>query len=195
MKRRYQIAVIGDSNIAETSNKAQLAKKLGNALIDNGYRIVTGGLGGIMRAVADGAKSSKKYQDGDVISILPGFNPDEFFNNGDIRLATGLDLARNIIIANSDAVIAIGGGAGTLSEMAYAWALKRLIIAYKTDGWSGKLAGKRIDRRTRYSDIKDDRIYGVKSESEVIRLLQSKISSYNKHHRGIAVRKEKGKRG
>ena len=176
--KKYSIAVIGDAFVDLNSEKYELARKLGKALIDNEYRVVCGGLGGIMKAVSCGAYESEKKEAGDIIGILPGFGK-EFSNEYiDISIPTGLDVIRNTIIANSDAVIAIGGGAGTLSEMAFAWTFHRLIIAYRVDGWSGKLAGLKIDGRVRYPEIKDDRVYSVDNEIEVIHLLSNLLPKY-----------------
>ncbi len=182
--RRWNIAVIGDANTSLNDERYELAIKLGKALIDNNYRIISGGLGGIMKAVSSGARESEKYNEGDIIGILPGFNPEEANSNVDIAIATGLNYGRNAIIANSDAIIAIGGGAGTLSEIAYAWEMKRLIIAYRVTGWSGKLADTIIDQRARYPDIPDDKVFGVSSENEVIQLLKQ-LDRYTKRSKGI----------
>ena len=58
----------------------------------------------------------------------------------DILIPTGIDLARDIIVANSEVVIALGGGSGTLNEVSAAWKTGRLIIAYENvEGWSAKL--------------------------------------------------------
>jgi len=188
MNRRPLIAVIGDASVKEDPEKYNLAEQLGYALVSNGYRVACGGLGGIMKAVCQGARRSKEYKEGDTIGILPGHNPDEANEYVDIVIATGLDHARNIIIANSDAVIAIGGGSGTLSEISIAWALDRLILAYEVDGWSGKIAGQRIDHRIRYQDIPDDKVYGIKSEKEVIVLLETILPKYNRRHTRIVRR-------
>ncbi|MBP5475701.1 MAG: acyl-CoA synthetase, partial [Methanomicrobium sp.] len=96
-----------------------------------------------------------------------------------------LDMARHTIIVNSDAVVAIGGGAGTLSEIAFAWQLYRLIIGYRIGGWSGKLADTRIDWRVRYPDIPDDRVYGVDSVDEVTEHLNRLLPLYNIRHKSI----------
>jgi predicted Rossmann-fold nucleotide-binding protein len=74
-----------------------------------------------------------------------------------------LDQARNLIVAISDAIVAIGGGGGTLSEIAYAWSLKRLIIAFDLPGWSGLLADKIIDKRIRYPEITEDIIFRLQT--------------------------------
>src|SRR5271157_2986637 len=135
--RRPAIGVIGDAHL--DSEKTGLAVALGEKLVNSGYRIVTGGHGDLARAIAKGARLSIQYHEGDLITILPGYDPSVAEDYSDIIIATGIDHARNLVIANSDAVIALGGGAGTLSEIAFAWALKRLILAYKVNGWSGKL--------------------------------------------------------
>ncbi len=188
MKRRPLIAVCGDTKLDKTDKKYRLAEKLGQKLIDSGYRIITGGLGGIMEAASSGAKKSETYKEGDIVGILPGADPSESNEYTDIVIATDLDYGRNLIISNSDAVIAIGGGAGTLSEIAMGWAMKRLIIAYEVDGWSGKLANSRIDPRIRYENIEDDKVYGVKSEDEVIEILSRLLPLYNKRHHGARRR-------
>jgi uncharacterized protein (TIGR00725 family) len=190
MKEQKSIAVIGDANLRENSQKYFLAEKIGRSLIDNGYRVVTGGLGGVMEAASKGARSSTRYKHGDIVGIIPGNDPAEANAYVDICIPTGLDLARNLIVANADAVIAIGGGAGTLAEMANAWALNRLIIAYRVEGWSGKLVDQRIDSRVRYPDIPEDRVYGVISDMEVIECLRI-LPRYNKRHKLVKRRDPK----
>lgn len=157
-------------------------------MIDEDFRIVTGGLGDLPLAIAKGARSSKYYHDGSLVAILPSNDPSDAESYADIVIATGLDHARNLIVANSDAVIAIGGGSGTLSEIAFAWALKRLIIAFKVQGWSGKLAGTRIDERIRYPEIENDQIYEAKSAEEAVRKLKKLLPKYFARHSRILVR-------
>lgn len=182
------IAVIGDAHLDRRGKKYALAVAIGKGLIDNGYRIVTGGLGDLPKALANGARASRKNQDGSLIAILPSYDPTSAESIADIVIATGIDHARNLIVANSDAVIAIGGGAGTLSEIAFAWALKRLIIALKVPGWSGKIAESRIDERIRYPGIKDDRVYGAKSAGEAIAELNALLPKYTLRHSRIKIR-------
>ena len=183
--RKKIIAVIGDAGIKHNHKKYLIAEKLGKALIDNGYRVMNGGLRGIMEAVSKGAKTSDNYNEGDIIGILPTANNEDANEFIDIAIPTSLDIARNIIVCNADAVVAIGGGAGTLTEMAIAWQLKKLIIAYQVEGWSGNLANKRIDHRIRYDNINNDMVYGVKSETEVIKILEDMLPKYNSTHYGI----------
>lgn len=187
MKEQKIIAVIGDANLQENSEKYILAEKLGRSLIDYGFRLITGGLGGVMEAASKGARSSADHKPGDILGILPGNDPSEANPYVDIGIPTGLDLARNVIVANADAVIAIGGGAGTLAEIANAWALGRLIIAYRVEGWSGKLADQKIDSRDRYPNVPDDRIYGVSSDQEAINCLEF-LPLYNKRYKQVKRR-------
>ena len=185
---KYIISVIGDTHMELGSAKCIIAEELGEKLTDAHYRIMTGGLGDLPKALAIGARKSPNYSDGTLISILPGFDPAVAQEYADITIATGLDQARNLIIANSDAIIAVGGGAGTLSEIAYAWSLKRLILAFDLPGWSSSLSGQRIDQRQRYPDIPEDQIYKVTTSAEAMEKLRLYLPKYTKRHNHIQVK-------
>ncbi len=185
---RKIVAVIGDSKIEKGGIKYKIAYELGKTLIDNGYRIQTGGLGGIMEAVFMGAKSSSFYREGDTVGIVPSFDKSEVNAFADIVIPTGIDLLRNAIVANADAVIALGGGAGTLSEMAIAWSLHKLIIAFdNVDGWSRELSNRKIDEKNRYPNI-DDQVYGVQTAQAAVKVLEKYIDIYTRPHHGIKYR-------
>ena len=186
--RKKIIAVVGDNNLPDTHPNCLLAEKLGKALIDSGYRIIHGGRGGIMKAVAKGAKQSANYQQGSVIAILPGFDPDGVNEYSDVALPTGLDTYRNILIANAEAVVAIGGCAGTLSEMAMAWILKRMILGYDVPGWSGKLAGQRIDDKKRVA-WPEDRVIKVTDAKQTLEMLDKYLPYYFARYEGLAEKK------
>lgn len=175
--RRRLISVIGDSKLESDSENYALAERLGRTLIDHNYRIVSGGMLGIMEAVSKGARSSVNYKEGDIVGIIPGYDPEEGNGYLDIAIGTGLDTYRNVIVANSDAVIAIGGGAGTLAEMATAWILRRMVLGYRVSGWSSKLADTRIDDKKRVP-FEEDRVFGVSNETEVIELLEQHLDEY-----------------
>jgi hypothetical protein len=109
------IAVVGSGEA--TDDAVWLAEEVGAALAEAGAVVVTGGLGGVMEAASRGAKSRR----GRTLGLLPG--DDRAAANGwvDVAVATGLGEMRNaLIVRSADAVIAIGGGAGTLSEIAFA---------------------------------------------------------------------------
>lgn len=184
-KRRQIIAVIGDARVETGSKKDQLAQEIGKKLIGCGFRLVTGGLSGVMESASRGARSSENYCDGDIIGILPGHDPAEANPYVDIAIASGLDHLRNSIVAHSDAVIAIGGGAGTLSEISLAWIYRKLIIGLRVDGWSQKMADTRVDERIRYKDIPDDRVFGAVTADECMTLLAQRLPDYHKPYRGI----------
>ena len=187
-QRRYIIAVIGDGSADRRSAIYAIAEELGRALISAGYRVLTGGLGGVMEAASKGASLSPDYREGDIIAVLPGYDPAGANRYADICIATGLGVSRNAIVANSDAVIAVGGGAGTLSEIALAWSFGRPVIAFRTEGWSGKLADESPDEKIRHPDIEDDRIYGASSAEEAINILTERLPEYKKRNPGYSVR-------
>ena len=183
---RKIIAIVGDAQIEKDGPKYKMAFEMGKTLVDNGYRVQSGGMGGVMEAAFLGAKSSKNYKEGDTIALLPSFNHKEVNPYADIVIPTGLDVMRNALVANAKCVIAIGGGAGTLSEIAFAWSLKRMIIAFKNvDGWSSKVADTKMDHRVRYNF--EDKVFGVESAKEAIDIINKKLDLYDKHHEGIEL--------
>jgi hypothetical protein len=143
--RRKVIAVIGSGRSVEEDIEYNIAMDIGRLLVDNGFRVLTGGLGGVMEAALKGARNSAKYREGDTIAIIPTMNASDSNQFADIVIPTGIGIGRNIIVTNSDGVIAIGGGSGTLSEIAFAWQKRRPIVALEVPGWSGELAGRSID--------------------------------------------------
>jgi uncharacterized protein (TIGR00725 family) len=186
--RRPLIAVIGDAKVEPGSVKEKLAEDVGRELIDAGYRVLTGGLGGVMESACRGARLSPKYHSGDTVGVLPGHDPGDANESVDIVIASGLDHVRNSIVAHADAVIAIGGGAGTMSEICFAWIYKRLVIGMRVDGWSGRMAGERVDERIRYPDERDDCVFAADSADQAVRILDDRLQRYSSHHRGVRRR-------
>ena len=130
---KKQIGIIGSRNLSKEN--IEFISELSELLVDNGFRTVTGGLGVLQEAVHRGAKRVLNHQQ-HTIAIIPGFNPSEISLTADVVIPTGLDLFRNVIVANSEIVFAIEGGAGTLSEISFAWQLNRTVIAVGNGGWS-----------------------------------------------------------
>ena len=141
--------------------------------------------GGVMEAAGRGARSSERWASGASVAILPGHDADAANAYVDLAIPTGLDVARNSIVAHADAVVAVGGGAGTLSEMALAWQLLRLVIAVEGAGWAGRLAGQPLDGRTRYPDIPDDQVWAARDAAEALGLLERWLVHYTRSHPGI----------
>lgn len=117
------VAVVGGSTC--TPEEADLAAAVGRLLAEGGAVLVCGGLGGVMEAVAKGAKGSG----GITVGILPGADPAAANAYIDIPLATGMGEMRNALIVQvAHALIAIGGGPGTLSELALAQRIGKPIV-------------------------------------------------------------------
>ncbi|MEX0985558.1 MAG: TIGR00725 family protein [Actinomycetota bacterium] len=125
--RRPYVAVIGASNATEW--ELGTAEALGRLLADAGCVLVCGGLGGVMNAAARGAEAGG----GVSIGILPGDERDSASRHLTVAIATGFGEARNAIVASSaDAVIAVGGEFGTLSEIALALKVGTPVIGVGT---------------------------------------------------------------
>jgi len=173
--RPYTIAVVGDGNATEGSMAWRLGEELGAALMTAGYRLITGGLGGVMEAACRGARRSVAHGPGSIVALLPGHDPEEANEYVDVAIPTGLGHLRNALVAHADALVAIGGGAGTLSEMALAWIHDRQIIAFRVPGWSGSLADARLDDRVRFEGVLDDRVHGVDTVMEALSVLEVRL--------------------
>ena len=140
---KIQISVVGDYGAGQ--KEYNFAYELGKLLASKNVVVLTGGKGGVMEAVGKGVIENG----GVVVGILPSAFTGESNEYCTIRIATGLGHGRNAIIASSaDIVIAIGGKAGTLTEIGYSWVFDKPIIAVKGfGGWSDQLAGTIIDDR------------------------------------------------
>ncbi|HEC39130.1 hypothetical protein LCGC14_1020330 [marine sediment metagenome] len=174
------IGVIGDANLSKDDIKWKCAFEVGKLLIDNEYRLANGGMGGVMEASILGAKSSVKYKEGMTIGVLPDYNKSSSNSKADIIIPTGLGLARNVILVSMcDAIIAIGGGSGTLSEIALAWQMNKMIIAIDFDGWSGNLKSMQLDKR------RLDKIFEAENAINAVEILKNNIENYKSNYKGV----------
>lgn len=185
--RRVCIAVVGDARLEAGHHRAALAEALGRGLVAAGFRVVTGGMGGVMLAAHRGVRSSAAWFEGAGIGILPGSDVRQANEYVDIAIPTGLDHARNAIVAQSAALVAVGGGAGTLSEMAFAWSFGRLVIGMRCGGASEMMADRRIDERERYPGLPHDQVFGATTADEAIGLLKRLLPQYGRVHEGICA--------
>ncbi len=122
---RY-IGVIGAGECE--AELGRLAEAVGRGIAEAGAVLVCGGMGGVMEAACRGAKSAG----GLAIGILPG--PDRRGANDcvDIAIATGIGEARNLaIIRTSDALVAVGGSYGTLSEIGFALKMGKKVVGLR----------------------------------------------------------------
>ena len=127
MYSNQRISVFGGRDI--TPDVYEDTLEIGRRLADEGYLVFCGGGAGVMEAIAKGVHD----EGGIVVGVLKGQNIEEGNKYLTVPIATGIGIARNAILAyNCDAAIAISGQYGTLSEIAYAFQLKKPVIGYKT---------------------------------------------------------------
>jgi uncharacterized protein (TIGR00725 family) len=137
--RTRQVAVSGGSADPPT-DVLEDAEEVGRLLAEAGITLVCGGLSGVMEAAARGAAEAG----GEVIGIVPGDDPATANPHCTHVVATGAGETRNLAVAASgDAVIAIGGEWGTLSEIAFACRLGRPVVALRT--WTVSGIGRMAD--------------------------------------------------
>ena len=127
-ERKPIISVIGGSNTATAEAKA-LAEEVGFLIARADAVLACGGLNGVMEAACKGAKRGG----GLTIGILPGSDPRDANPHVDIPIVTAISTARNaIVVRTADAIIAIDGSYGTLTEMAYAFDLGKKVFGLKS---------------------------------------------------------------
>lgn len=135
------IGVIGANQCSKEIEN--LAEEVGREIAGRGFILLCGGLGGVMEAAARGAKE----EGGITVGILPGPDPKEANRFIDVKIATNMGHARNIILVHSShAIIAIGGEYGTLSEIAIALKLGKPLVGLNS--WN-------IEGITQVSDAKE----------------------------------------
>lgn len=141
------VAVIGDSDPRgpDANRILEWAEEIGQQLARGGATLITGGLGGVMRASARGAVGAG----GETIGILPTANASDANEFIRTPIATGLGVVRNLVVVTSaDVVIAVGGRHGTLSEIGLALRMGRHVVALSS--WrvesEHRLGGARVHR-------------------------------------------------
>ncbi len=145
---KLMIAVIGAGQC--TLEEAAAAELAGRELARRGAVLVCGGLGGVMEAACRGAA----IEGGLTIGILPGDDPGAANPYVQLRIAAGVGQARNIaVVKSAQAVIAIGGEFGTLSEIAFA--LKAGIPVVGLNTWVMTEGDKHQDLIVRAKDAAD----------------------------------------
>ncbi len=149
------IAVIGGQQATEEEERT--AYDVGRGIAEAGSYVICGGLGGIMQAVCRGAREAG----GTSIGILPGPFRGDANPFVDVAIATDMGQARNaIIVRTADAVVAVGGEYGTLTEIGMALKMGKRVVA--VDSW-------RIER----GGVFDDRIIYAADAAEAVKLVLS----------------------
>jgi uncharacterized protein (TIGR00725 family) len=127
LTQRVQISVIGASEGADEILRD--AEAVGRGIAEAGAVLVCGGLTGVMEAASKGAGEAG----GTVLAVLPTLSPADANPYVTHAVATGTGHARNLaVVASGEAVIAVGGEWGTLSEIAYARKLGRPVVAIQS---------------------------------------------------------------
>ena len=122
-----RVSVIGSGDADPPA--AEAAAATGRLLAERGHLVVCGGLGGVMEAACRGASEAG----GRTVGILPGDDRSAANPHVEIPIATGMGNARNVLVAlNGDAVIAVSGSTGTLSEIGHALDFGRPVAGIDT---------------------------------------------------------------
>jgi uncharacterized protein (TIGR00725 family) len=129
-----QIGVIGGAVCSPEIY--EIARDVGREIATNGFALVCGGLGGVMEAACQGAQKAG----GITIGLLPTSDKKDANPYCDLVIPTGLGHARNVLVVHaSDALIAVDGEAGTLSEIAIALKIGKPIVGIKSWELKGRV--------------------------------------------------------
>jgi uncharacterized protein (TIGR00725 family) len=162
MGRKLQISVIGFDAKLCTDKAYEAAYQVGSELAKKSAVLIDGGLLGVMEGACKGATEAG----GLCIGIIPSDDRAQANRFCTVVIPSGLGFARNFLVVNSaDAIIIVGGGAGTLTEAAAAYGKGTPLIAVKgTGGVADEWAGKYFDGRRTL------RVQGAKNPKEAVRL-------------------------
>lgn len=144
--RQGQVTIIGDTDASKEAVEA--AQAIGAIVARRGLTLITGGGGGVMEAACCGARQ----EGGLTVGILPSESLEDANRECQIVLPTGMGHARNALtVLAADLVIAIGGGAGTMCELCFAWIHGKPILGLQGfAGWVDRLAqNPTLDQRSR----------------------------------------------
>ena len=168
MKNR-QILVIGNNDNGCTPELEKLAYDVGSEVAKSNSTLISGGLGGVMRAACHGAQESG----GITVGIIPQDDPSHANEFCNIVIPTGMGLTRDFLTAlSADGVIVVGGGSGTLSEICAAYMHKKPIVVLKNSGGTAsKYADGYLDHR------KNIKIVGVETPQQAIKYILGQINT------------------
>jgi len=167
--KKRQILVIGNNDNGCTSESEKIAYEVGAEIAKSNSILITGGLGGVMRAACHGAQDSG----GITVGIIPQDDSSHANEFCDIVIPSGMGLTRDLLNAlSADGVIVIGGGSGTLSEICAAYMYKKPIVTLKNSGGTAsKYADGYLDHR------KNVKIVGVETPQQAIKYILEQINT------------------
>jgi len=152
-----QIAVVGsDSKVGSDSDLPdeilKIAGNIGKGIANNGCILVCGGRGGVMESACRGAKEVG----GITVGILPGLNKEDSNPYVDVVITTGMGYARNsLVVSCADAVIAIAGRTGTLSEIALALNFGKPVVLVEGTGGISESIYEVLEEKVHKASPKD----------------------------------------
>ena len=169
MVRKRQILVIGNNDNGCTPELEKLAYDMGSNIAKSNSVLITGGLGGVMRAASHGAHDAG----GLIVGIIPQNDFSLANEFCDIVIPSGMGLTRDFLNAlSADGVIVVGGGSGTLSEICAAYMYKKPIVTLKNSGGiASKYADTYLDHR------KNVKIVGVETPQQAIKYILENINT------------------
>ncbi len=168
MAKKHQILVIGHDEAGCTPAHEKMAYDTGNEIAKSGAVLITGGLGGVMKAASHGAHDVG----GLVIGIIPQNDATLANEYCDVVIPTGMGHTRDFLTAlSADGVIVIGGGSGTLTEICASYVHKKPIAALKN---SGDVAAKYADQFWDYQN--HVKIVGVDSPKAAVKYILEQIA-------------------
>lgn len=172
--RRPIIGVVGASDA--NGPALAIAERVGAAIGQKGWHLLTGGGGGIMAAAGRGFLGGRGDRGGISLGILPWEESAMANDYVEVPIPTGMGFARNAIVARaSDGLIAVSGCSGTLSEIAFGWQFGLPIAAMSASGgWSERLAGERLDTRF------DEPIFNATSAEEAVSFIEGRLTAAEK---------------
>jgi uncharacterized protein (TIGR00725 family) len=176
--RKIQIGVIGSmADVKIKDSLKEIAKKLGKEIAENGAVLVFGFEGDFDSLSTIAAKEAEKFG-GQTLAFVWGSNKANLGLKS-LEVVTGQERGGGRefpLVLSCDVIIAIGGGSGTLNEMAIAYQAGIPIVVIKgTGGWSDKLVNKFLDERKRF------KIIGVKTVKEAVKKAISILKEKNEY--------------
>ena len=168
MTKKRQILVIGHNDNGCTTEHEKIAYETGVEIAKSNSVLITGGLGGVMRAACHGAHDSG----GLTIGIIPQDDPSNANEYCDIVIPTGMGFTRDFLTAlAADGIIIIGGGSGTLSEICAGYMYRKPMVAIKNmGGTASNYVDGYVDHR------KNVKIIGVDTPKEAVKFILKQTS-------------------
>ncbi len=168
MTKKHQILIIGHDDEGCTPFHEKLAYETGSEIAKSGAVLITGGLGGVMKAASKGAHDAG----GMTVGIIPQDKASAANEFCDIVIPTGMGHTRDFLTAlSADGVIIIGGGSGTLTEVCASYVHNKPMAALKNSGdVAAKYADTYLDHRNKV------KIHGADSPKEAVKYILEQIS-------------------